>query len=72
MVIRKCENVNGVKMRENEHNIIQYTDDATICVRDKSSIMHVVEIITDFSKHAGPKLSVQKGIWLGPLKEQCV
>ena len=38
MIIRKCENVKGTKMGENEHKRIQYADDATICVRDKSSI----------------------------------
>lgn len=71
MIIRKSEDVKGIKIGDNEHKIIQYADDATICVRDKSSIKHVLEIITDFSKLAGPKLSVRKtkGIWLGPLKE---
>ena len=34
-------------MGENEHKMIQYADDATICVTDKSSINHVLEIITD-------------------------
>ena len=39
-------------MSENEHKIIYYADDATICVRYKSSIKHVLDI-SDFSKHAG-------------------
>ena len=40
MIIRKCENAKGIKMGENEYKIIQYADDATICVRDKSSIKY--------------------------------
>ena len=30
MIIRKCENVKGIKMGENEYKIIQYAHNATI------------------------------------------
>ena len=71
IMIRKSDNVQGIEIAESEHKIIQYADDATICVRNIISIKHVVDIINEFSRYAGPKLNVRKtkGIWLGSLKD---
>ena len=71
LMIRKSETVQGIDMGNHTHNIIMYADDATICVRDLTSIKHAIDIVNTFSNYAGPKLSIKKtrGIWLGPLKD---
>ena len=69
--IRKADNIKGIQIGDTEHRIIQYADDATICMRDLNSVKHTLDIIHEFSNHAGPKLSLTKtkGILLGPLKD---
>ena len=71
ILIRKAKNINGIEINQIEHKIIQYADDATICVRDLESIRNTFKIIKEFSNYAGPQLNVKKtmGIWLGPLKD---
>ena len=50
--------------------MIQYADDATLCINNINSIKHVIRLIDTFTKYAGPKLNLEKtkGIWLGKLK----
>ena len=69
--IRQSENVEGIKVGNNEHKIIQYADDATICVRNCDSVTQAVKSIETFSEYAGPKLNYRKtkGIWIGSLKD---
>ena len=71
IMIRKAKNINGIEINQIEHKIIQYADDATICVRNLPSIRNAVNIINEFSSYAGPQLNLKKtkGIWLGPLKD---
>ena len=68
--IRNQNVINGIKFGGYDHKICQYADDATIFVKDLSSIDFVIKCINEFSKHAGPKLNLKKtkGIWLGQLK----
>ena len=70
-MIRQNENIKGVLINGNEHKIIQYADDATICVRHPDSIRETLYTINEFSRYAGLKLNLSKtkGIWLGNLKE---
>ena len=70
IVIRNDEAIKGITIGNSEHKIIQYADDATICIRDLPSVKNVINAIEIFSKHAGPKLNMKKtkGIWLGNLK----
>ena len=39
LLIRQSKNVKGIKVGKNEHKIIQYADDATICVSDCDSVV---------------------------------
>jgi hypothetical protein len=71
IMIRESEDIKGIIMGNNEHKIVQYADDATICLRDLQSINKVIQIINTFSTYAGLKLNINKtkGIWLGSLKD---
>ena len=71
IAIRQSKAIHGIDINNNEHKIILYADDTTICVNDKESIPEVVKVITAFSHLAGPRLNMRKtrGIWLGPLKD---
>ena len=70
-MIRQSNDVIGINVSNNEHKIIQYADDITVCIRNLESIRHLMEIIKDFGKCSGLKLNLKKtkGIWLGPLKD---
>ena len=70
-MIRKSVDIKGIIVSTNEHKLIQFADDATICVRDIDSIPHVLQIITTFGNCAGLELNLKKtkGIWLGNLKD---
>ena len=71
IMVRSADNISGIIMNDNEHKIIQYADDATLCIRDLESIPAAIELINRFSSFAGPKLNIHKtkGIWLGTFKD---
>ena len=71
LMIRQSSLINGIVIGNEEHKIIQYADDATICVQDLKSIENTISIVEHFSRCAGPKLNLKKtkGIWLGSLKD---
>lgn len=70
-MIRNNCNVKGIIIDNQEHKVIQYADDMTVCVRDQESINYVLNTIDQFSMCSGLKLNVSKtkGIWLGTLKD---
>ena len=69
--IRQSNNIQGIQMNGNAHKIVQFADDATICVENLESIEHAIQTIKEFSTYAGPVLNMAKtkGIWLGCLKD---
>jgi hypothetical protein len=71
IMVRKSEDIKGIEIGNTVHKIVQYADDATICVTDLNSITASIKVINNFSKYAGPNLNVKKtkGIWLGSLKD---
>ena len=70
-MIRRNSMINGIKIGEAEHKLIQYADDITVCVENLVSIDEVFKTIGTFCKAVGMKLNIQKtkGIWLGELKD---
>ena len=72
IMIRKDTDIKGILINNNEHKIIQYADDAIMCVRDESLIDRALEIIDMFSQCSGLELNMKKtkGIWLGSLKDK--
>ena len=48
-MIRQSNDVKGIEILNNEeHKVIQYADDITVCIRDLESIGHLIEIMKDF------------------------
>ena len=70
-MIRNAEENKSLQIPNNEHKIIQYADDATICVRDLDSIKCSISVINKFCSYAGLKLNIKntKRIWLGSFKD---
>ena len=71
--IKTCKEIRGIKLPtkdQTEAKISQLADDTTIFVRDKDSIMKVLDVVKTFGKFAGPKLNESKtvGMWLGNLR----
>ena len=69
--LRQSNDIHGIQLNNNSHKIIQFADDATICVNNLDSVKNVLSKIHDFSIYAGPviNMSKTKGIWLGSLKD---
>ena len=70
-MVRTNEKLQGIKISGTEIKLAQYADDATIFVRDLTSIDELLESLKRFELSAGLKLNIgkTKGIWLGKLKE---
>ena len=69
--IRSDKNILGIEIGANEHKLIQYADDTTVCVRNLDSINYVVKAFEMFGICSGLQLNLSKtkGIWLGNLKQ---
>ena len=70
--IKQTKKLDGIKIGDTEHKIVQYADDSTIFLRSIKSIEHVMEIFDAFGKVSGLRLnkSKTKGIWIGKLKDE--
>ena len=70
-MVRTNEKLQGIKISGTEIKLAQYADDATIFVRDLTSIDELLESLKRFELSAGLKLNIgkTKGIWLGNFKE---
>ena len=51
-MIGQATYIKGIHINNNEHKIIQYADDATICVTEESSIDKFLEVIDKCSLYA--------------------
>ena len=69
VMVRNSEDIQGIEVSNTVHKLLQYSDDATICVKDLKSVTVCIKVINNFSRYAGPNLNAmkKKGIWLGSL-----
>ena len=70
-MIKKNKNIRGIRVGGNEHKLVQYADDTTVCVSDLESVGETLRIFKKFGNISGLKLNFSKtrGIWLGELKD---
>ena len=74
--IRKDKGIKGISLGaagdSKEQKIIQYADDTSLTLADEASIRKTIEIVEDFGKYSGLKLSTQKstGMWLGSRRQE--
>ena len=68
--IRTNENIEGIKIGEDETRSLLYADEMTATPTNISSIEKVIQILNDFEKCSGLKmnLSKTKAMWVGKNK----
>ena len=68
--IRTNENIEGIKIGEDETRSLSYADDMTATLANISSVEKVIQILNDFEKCSGLKmnLSKTKAKWIGKNK----
>lgn len=66
--IRKDNKVEGIKLFQTEHMVIQFADDTTLFLRNLNSVQNSITPIDPFGSFSGLSLNVEKtkAIWLGP------
>ena len=65
--IRTNENIEGIKIGEDETRSLLYADDMTATLANVSSVEKVIQILNNFEKCSGLKmnLSKTKAMWIG-------
>ena len=65
--IRTNENIEGIKIGEDETRSLLYADDVTATLANISSVEKVIQILNEFEKCSGLKmnLSKTKAMWVG-------
>ena len=68
--IRTNENIEGIKIGEDETRSLLYADDMTATLANISSVEKVLQILNDFEKCSGLKLNLSKtkAMWVGKNK----
>ena len=62
--------VKGIRVDDHEIKIAQYADDTTVFVRDKESVLELLEFLREFSSLSGLEINTSKteAMWLGQWK----
>ena len=72
MAIANRENVGikGIKLGEEETNLLQYADDTTAVLSDTNSALELLKLLESFQHLSGLKVNSSKteGLWIGSLK----
>ena len=60
----------GIRVDDHEIKIAQYADDTTVFVRDKESVLELLEFLREFSSLSGLEINTSKteAMWLGQWK----
>ena len=68
--LRTNENIEGMKIGEDETRSLLYADDVTATLANRSSVEKVIQILNDFEKCSDlkTKLSKTKAMWVGKNK----
>lgn len=66
--IRKDNKVEGIKLFQTEHMVIQFADDTTLFLRNLNSVQNSITLVDQFGSFSSLSLNVvkTKAIWLGP------
>ena len=65
--IRTNENIEGIKIGEDETRSLLYADDMTATLANISAVEKVIQILNDFKKCPGLKMNLckTKAMWVG-------
>ena len=68
--LKNKASVNVIRVDDREIKIAQYADDTTVFVRDKESVLELLEFLREFSSLSGLEINTSKteAMWLGQWK----
>ena len=68
--LKNKSSVEGIKVNSHEIKIAQYADDTTVFVRDRESVLELVNFLEEFSPLSGLEINTSKteAMWLGQWK----
>ena len=68
--LKNKASVKGIRVDDHEIKIAQYADDTTVFVRDKESVLELLEFLREFSSLSGLEINTSKteAMWLGQWK----
>ena len=68
--LKNKASVKGIRVDDHEIKIAQYGDDTTVFVRDKASVLELLEFLREFSSLSGLEINTSKteAMWLGQWK----
>lgn len=67
-MIRENKDIKGIVVNVREHKIKQFADDCTCTLKDKTSVLNLINTISIFTAFSGLKLNLSKSllVYLGP------
>ena len=70
--LKQDENINGIKIFGDTVHLVQYADDTTLTLTDKSSVENALILLSEYSQVSGLQLNMDKcsGMWIGPVREK--
>ena len=70
--IKHCPNIRGITCNNTEHKYGAYADDLTVFVKDRASLLELINILKNFRKFSGLEININKteGFVLGEDGEQ--
>ena len=68
--LKNKASVKGIRVDDHEIKIAQYADDTTVFVRDKESVLELLDFLREFSSLSGLEINTSKteAMWLGQWK----
>ena len=68
--LKNKASVKGIRVDDHEIKIAQYADDTTVFVRDKESVLELLDFLREFSTLSGLEINTSKteAMWLGQWK----
>ena len=68
--LKNKASVKGIRVDDHEIKIVQYADDTTVFVRDKESVLELLDFLREFNSLSGLEINTSKteAMWLGQWK----
>ena len=69
--LKNKASVKGIEVNNHEIKIAQYADDTTVFVRDRESVLELLNLLEEFSSVSGLQINTSKteALWLGQWKD---
>ena len=69
--LKNKASVKGIRVDGQEIKVAQYADDTTVFVRDKESVLELLDFLREFSSLSGLEINTSKteAMWLGQWKD---